>query len=31
MLVDFTRMKNIFLVCGRTDMRNGIDCLASNI
>ena len=29
MLVDFTRVKNIFIVCGRTDMRKGIDGLAS--
>ena len=29
MLVDFTRVKNIFIVCGRTDMRKGIDGLTS--
>lgn len=29
MLVDFTRVKNIFIVCGRTDIRKGIDGLAS--
>ena len=29
MLVDFTKVKNIFIVCGRTDMRKGMDCLAS--
>ena len=29
MLVDFTKVKNIFIVCGRTDMRKGIDDLAS--
>ena len=29
MLVDFARVKNIFIVCGRTDMRKGIDGLAS--
>ncbi|WP_253263170.1 transposase [Enterococcus cecorum] len=29
MLVDFTKVKNIFIVCGRTDMRKGIDGLAS--
>ena len=29
MLVNFTRVKNIFIVCGRTDMRKGIDGLAS--
>ena len=31
MLIDFTRVKNIFIVCGRTDMRKGIDGLASII
>lgn len=29
MLVDFTRVKNIFIVCGRTDIRKGIDGLSS--
>ena len=29
MLVDFTRVTNIFIVCGRTDMRKGIDGLAT--
>lgn len=29
MLVDFTRVKNIFIVCRRTDMRKDIDGLAS--
>ena len=29
MLIDFTRVKNIFIVCGRTGMRKGIDGLAS--
>ena len=29
MLVNFTRVTNIFIVCGRTDMRKGIDGLAS--
>ena len=29
MLIDFTRVKNIFIVCGRTDMRKDIDGLAS--
>ena len=29
MLVYFTRVKNIFIVCGRTDIRKGIDGLAS--
>ncbi|WP_338506210.1 IS66 family insertion sequence element accessory protein TnpB [Turicibacter sp. KK003] len=31
MLVDFTHVKNIFVVCGRTDMRCGIDRLAGII
>ena len=31
MLVDFTHVKNIFVVCGRTDMRCGIDSLAGII
>ena len=31
MLVDFTHVKNIFVVCGRTDMRCGIDGLANVI
>lgn len=31
MLVDFTRVKNIFIVCGKTDMRKSIDGLASII
>lgn len=29
MLVDFTKVKNIFIVCGRTDTRKGIDGLAN--
>ena len=29
MLVDFTRVKNIFIVCVRTDMLKGMDGLAS--
>ena len=29
MLVDFTKVANIFIFCGRTDMRKGIDGLAS--
>ncbi len=29
MLVDFTRVKNIFIVCGRTDMLKRMDGLAS--
>ena len=28
MLVDFTKVKNIFIVCSKTDMRKGIDGLA---
>lgn len=28
MLVDFTKVRNIFIVCGRTDLRRGIDGLA---
>lgn len=31
MLVDFSHVKNIFVVCGRTDMRCGIDSLAGII
>ena len=31
MLIDFTRVKNIFIVCGKTDMRKSIDGLASII
>ena len=31
MLVDFTHVKNIFIVCGRTDMCCGIDSLAGII
>ena len=31
MLVDFTRVKNIFIVCGKTDMRKSIDGLAGII
>lgn len=29
MFVNFTEVKNIFIVCGHTDMRCGIDGLAS--
>ena len=29
MLVNFTTVQNIFIVCGHTDMRCGIDGLAS--
>lgn len=28
-VVDFTRVKNIFIVCGRTDMCKGMDDLVS--
>ncbi|WP_077702804.1 IS66 family insertion sequence element accessory protein TnpB [Virgibacillus dokdonensis] len=31
MLVDFSQMKNCYLVCGYTDLRKGIDGLASVI
>ena len=31
MLIVFTRVKNIFIVCGRTDMLKGMDGLASII
>ena len=31
MLVNFTRVQNIFIVCGHTDMRCGIDGLANVI
>jgi len=29
MLVDYTRVKNIFIVAGKTDLRRGIDGLAT--
>lgn len=29
MLVNFSEVKNIFIVCGRTDMRCGIDRLVA--
>ncbi|MCL1948116.1 MAG: transposase [Turicibacter sp.] len=29
MLVDYTRVRDIFMVAGKTDMRRGIDGLAS--
>ncbi|RUS57090.1 transposase, partial [Kurthia sp. 3B1D] len=29
MKTDFTKVKNIYIVCGRTDMRKGIDGLAA--
>lgn len=28
---DFTRVQNIYIVCGQTDMRKGIDGLATLI
>lgn len=31
MLLDFTKTPNIFLVCGKTDLRKGIDGLAAFI
>jgi transposase len=31
MLIDYTHVKNIFIVCGKTDLRRGIDGLASII
>jgi transposase len=31
MIVDYTTVENIFIVCGKTDMRRGIDGLASLI
>ena len=31
MLVNFTMVQNIFIVCGHTDMRCGIDGLANVI
>lgn len=31
MLLDFTRVPNIFLVCGKTDLRKGIDGLAAYV
>lgn len=29
MIHDFTKVKNIYIICGRTDMRKGIDGLAT--
>ena len=29
MLLDFTHVPNIFIVCGKTDLRKGIDGLAA--
>lgn len=31
MLVDYTKVRNIFLVCGKSDLRKGIDGLAAII
>lgn len=31
MLLDFTQIPNIFFVCGKTDLRKGIDGLASYV
>lgn len=31
MLLDFTQVKQVFIVCGKTDLRRGIDGLASII
>lgn len=30
-LIDFTKVQNIFIVCGKTDMRRQIDGLATTI
>ena len=30
-LIDFTQVQNIFIVCGKTDMRRQIDGLATTI
>lgn len=30
-LIDFTQVKNIFIACGKTDMRRQIDGLATTI
>ena len=29
MIHDFTKVKSIYIICGRTDMRKGIDGLAA--
>ena len=29
MIVDYTKVKHIYLVCGKTDMRKSIDGLAA--
>lgn len=31
MILDFTKAKNVYIICGRTDMRKGIDGLATLI
>lgn len=30
-IVDYTAVKNIYIICGRTDMRRGIDGLAATV
>ncbi len=30
-IIDFTKVENIFIVCGKTDMRRQIDGLAATI
>lgn len=30
-VIDFTKVKNVFIVCGKTDMRRQIDGLAATI
>lgn len=31
MLIDYTQVKQIYIVCGKTDLRRGIDGLSSII
>ncbi|WP_022796629.1 IS66 family insertion sequence element accessory protein TnpB, partial [Bavariicoccus seileri] len=31
MIIDYTKVKHIYIVCGKTDMRRGIDGLAGII